>query len=82
MLTCIRRLAKNLRLVKHSELLATNPHIQEKTMDNAIDQIYTGFNDDIVELLTPELTDDAAMQAAWEEWCAQFPDGEFNLEDF
>ena len=51
-------------------------------MYNAIDHIYTGFNDDIVELLTPELTDDAAMQAAWEDWCAQFPDGEFNLEDF
>lgn len=33
---------------------------------------YNGFSDDIMMLsLEPELDDDAALEAAWEQWCAE-----------
>jgi len=43
------------------------------------DHIYTGFNDDVIELYvhTPELDDEAAMQQAWEQWCAQHPEYDY-----
>jgi hypothetical protein len=37
---------------------------------------YTGFSDDVMSLYLPELDDDAAMEAAWAEWCAQNPTGD------
>jgi hypothetical protein len=37
---------------------------------------YAGFNDDVMMLSMPELDDDAALEAAWAEWCAEHPEAE------
>jgi hypothetical protein len=43
---------------------------------------YAGYNDDIMMLSVPELDDDAAIEAAWAEWCAEHPEMDEDGEAF